>query len=69
MQHLSDAADSEGITEGEIDLASHVMCVEMEAADVLVNAGEGAELLNGGFSLLQHHISHSLVLSWNVFHC
>ena len=68
VQHLSNAADSEKITEGEGYLASHVMCIEVEAADMLVDAGEGAELLNGGFSLLQDHISQALVLPWNILH-
>ena len=52
--------------EGETDLAGDVMGIEVEAADMLVDAGEGVKALDGALSSLHHLALHRLGAPWNV---
>ena len=51
---------------GEADLAGDVMGIEVEAADMLVDAGERVKALDGALSSLHHLALHSLGAPWNV---
>lgn len=44
------------------------MSIEMEAADVLMDSGEGAEFLDGALCCLQHFALQGLRLPWNVLY-
>ena len=48
------------------DLAGNVMGVEVEATDMLVDPGEGIELLDGTLCCLQHLALHTLRPSRDV---
>ena len=42
------------------------MSIEMEAADVLVDPGEGVEFLDGPLCCLQHLALHTLRPTWDI---
>ena len=50
----------------ESDLASDVVSIKVEATDVLVDPGKGAEFLDGPFCRFQYLTLHTLRLPWNV---
>ena len=53
---------------GKADLAGDVMSIEVEATDVLVDPGEGAELLDGALCRLQNLALQALRPPWNVLY-
>lgn len=62
----SKTQQSYGLGGARADLAGDVMSIEMEATDVLVDSGEGAELLDGTLCVLHHLACQALRLPWNV---